>query len=80
MVAVSASHAADPAGDEGGTRADDLCAICFATAAIGSAIAASPPPLPSDFAVAAIEQCDEAQSVIGSSQRSAFWSRGPPLS
>jgi hypothetical protein len=64
-------HQADP---------DDFCPICMAGAALGTGIAASPPVLIVQFAEAAIERPFEAVVSVLQSHRTAFQSRGPPIS
>ena len=59
---------------------DDFCPICVATAALGTAMVASPPSLPVEFASATIEHSNALQVALIEPRRLAFYSRGPPLS
>jgi hypothetical protein len=61
-------------------KADDLCPICMAAAAIGTALAATPPALPVEFADAAIDHAIEHAVAVPPARRAAFQSRGPPIS
>jgi len=61
-------------------QADYLCPICTAAAAIGAALAPTPPALPVEFASAAIDQAVESTIAIPHAPRAAFQSRGPPIS
>lgn len=60
--------------------ADYLCPICMAAAAIGTALAPTPPALPVEFADAAIDHAIEQSAVVPQPPRAAFRSRGPPIS
>jgi hypothetical protein len=61
-------------------KADDLCPICMAAAAMGTALASTPPALPVEFADAAIDHAIEHAVAIPPTRRAAFQSRGPPIS
>jgi len=61
-------------------RADDLCPICLAAAALGTAFAPTPPALPVEFPAAAIDRAIEQAVVVAYRPHAAFQSRGPPLS
>jgi hypothetical protein len=61
-------------------QADYLCPICMAAAAMGTALAPTPPALPVEFADAAIDRAIEHVITIPHAPRAAFQSRGPPLS
>jgi len=61
-------------------RADDLCPICMAAAALGTAFAPTPSAVPVEFAAAAIDRAIEQAIVAAYRPHSAFQSRGPPLS
>jgi hypothetical protein len=61
-------------------RADDLCAICIAAAALGTAFAPTTPALPVEFAAAAIDRAIEQATVVAYTPHAAFQSRAPPLS
>ena len=67
-------------GHDGDGPADDLCPICMAAHAIGSAVAPTPPALPVRFADAAVVHVHPALIALGQPQRAAFQSRAPPLS
>jgi hypothetical protein len=62
------------------SKTDDLCPICMATAAIGTALAPTPPALPVEFAEVAIGPAIEHTVAIPPAPRAAFQSRGPPIS
>jgi hypothetical protein len=78
VVASSDSHQAPGHSDDG--KADDLCPICMAAAAIGTALAPTPPALAVEFADAAIDHAIEQPYAIPHAPRAAFQSRGPPIS
>ena len=59
---------------------DDICPICVARAALGTAMVATPPSLPVEFASATIEHSSALQFALIEPRRLAFYSRGPPLS
>ena len=59
---------------------DDLCPICMAGATLGTGIAASPPVLHVQFATVAIDHVTQSAPAVLQTQRSAFQSRGPPIS
>jgi len=61
-------------------RADYLCPICIATAAMGNALAAAPPTLPAVFADMSVERAIARTHAIPQPPRAAFQSRGPPIS
>jgi len=61
-------------------RADYLCPICIATAAMGNALAAAPPTLPAVFADISVERAIARTHAIPRPPRAAFQSRGPPIS
>jgi len=61
-------------------KADDLCPICMAAAAIGTALAPTPPALPVEFADTTIDRAIEQAVAILPAPRAAFQSRGPPIS
>ena len=61
-------------------RSADLCPICMAAAAMGTALAPTPPALPVEFADAAIDHAIEHTVETPHAPRAAFQSRGPPIS
>jgi hypothetical protein len=61
-------------------QADYLCPICIATAAIGNALASTPPALPTVFADTSVDRAIERSHLIPQPPRAAFQSRGPPVS
>ena len=61
-------------------RADDLCPICMAAAALGTAFAPTPPASPVEFAAAAIDRAIEQATGVAYRPHAAFQSRAPPLS
>ena len=77
VVASSDSRQTPDHSDDG--KADDLCRICMAVAAIGTALAPTPPALPFEFADAAIDHVIEHTVTIPPAPRAAFQSRGPPI-
>jgi hypothetical protein len=61
-------------------HADYLCPICLASAAVANALAPTPPVLPVQFVIGAIDQTIEPVVAIVEPRRAAFQSRGPPIS
>lgn len=59
---------------------DDLCPICMAAAAMGTALAATAPVLTVQFAAATLDHTAAQHVAPVEPRRSAFYSRGPPLS
>jgi hypothetical protein len=78
IAASSDSCQAPDHSDDG--KADDLCPICMAAAAIGTALAPTPPALAVEFAYATIDRAIEQPRSIPHAPRAAFQSRGPPIS
>jgi len=78
VVASSDSRQTPDHSDDG--KADDLCPICMAAAAIGTALAPTPPALPVEFAEALIYHAIEHAVAIPPAPRAAFQSRAPPIS
>lgn len=68
------------AGDHDRSRADDLCPICMAAGALGSALASLPPSLEVPIALGVESRDPAPQWTTRQSAHTAFWSRGPPLS
>jgi hypothetical protein len=61
-------------------HADYLCPICVAVAAMGNALASTPPALPVEFAVATSDRPIDQSLSAPRSPSAAFSSRGPPIS
>jgi hypothetical protein len=61
-------------------HADYLCPICMAATALASPLTSPPPALPVQFANAAIDRAIVPDRAIIEPPRSAFQSRGPPIS
>jgi hypothetical protein len=59
---------------------DYLCPICMANAAMGNAPAATPPALPVTLTEVSVDRAVEHEYAIPQPYRSAFQSRGPPIS
>lgn len=77
---VSAPDDGQKQGHPNDSRADYLCPICMAAAAMAAALAPAPPALPVEFAEAAIDPATEHTVAIPHAPRAAFQSRGPPIS
>jgi len=77
---VATSNDRDQAQNHPADRADYLCPICLAAAAIGTALAPTPPALPVEFADVAIDRAIEHLVLVPRAPRAAFQSRGPPVS
>jgi hypothetical protein len=60
--------------------ADYLCPICIATAAMGNAVAATPPALHVVFADVSVDRAIEHEHAIPEPPCAAFQCRGPPIS
>jgi hypothetical protein len=83
QVALAASSTPDNSDQTPNHPADGvdyLCPICIATAAMGNALAATPPALPVSFADVSIDRPIEHEYAIPQPPRAAFQSRGPPIS
>ena len=61
-------------------KVDYLCPICIAKAAMGNALAATPPALHAILAEASVDRAVEHESAIPQPPCAAFQSRGPPIS
>jgi Protein of unknown function (DUF2946) len=61
-------------------QADYLCPICMAAAAMGSALAPTPPALPVEFADITVDHAIEYVVAAPRAPPAAFQSRGPPIS
>ena len=60
-------------------RADVLCPICVASAAMAQALVSVPPALAVEFAIAAADRRIAPDAPLIQPPRAAFQSRGPPL-
>jgi hypothetical protein len=67
-------------GQDNDGHPDDLCPICMAAHAIGSAVAPTPPALPVRFAAATVVVERAAMPTRAELKRAAFQSRAPPNS
>jgi hypothetical protein len=67
-------------GHSGDDHPRDLCSICVAAAAIATGLAPTPPVVAVDFAAVPIDNAIAPLPVVAESRRSAFQSRGPPIS
>jgi hypothetical protein len=61
-------------------QADYLCPICMAAAAMGTALASTPPAVPVAVTISSIDHAIEQDFGIARPQRAAFRPRGPPIS
>jgi hypothetical protein len=61
-------------------RADYLCPICMAAAAVSHALTATPPGVPVEFAETVIDHAFEQTRDLFQPPRASFQSRGPPIS
>ena len=77
IAAVHGDRTQHPPADN---QADYLCPICMAAAAMGTALAPTPPALPVEFAEVAIDRATGHRIAIPHAPRAAFQSRGPPIS
>jgi hypothetical protein len=81
QIAVTApSDDGQTPGTHDGDPADVLCPICMAAGAIAHALSSAPPTLPLALAEAPIDLTIEPGLAVPQSPRSAFYSRGPPIS
>jgi hypothetical protein len=78
--AGSAIGPVQPAPDRDNDAADDLCAICVATAMAGTALVAAPPALPLPQAVEFHRLAVAAGRAETNPARRAFQPRAPPAS
>jgi hypothetical protein len=62
------------------SHADYLCPICMAATAMASALASTPPALPSEFNNITIDRRTEDVLALIEPSRAAFQPRGPPIS
>jgi hypothetical protein len=80
LVAAAPSSDRDQTQNHPADRADYLCPICLAAAAIGAALTSTAPALPVEFADVAVDHAIEYLIVVPPASRGAFQSRGPPVS
>jgi len=80
FAAPSTPDDGDRKGNHPADGVDYLCPICIAIAAIGNALAATPPALPATFADVSVDRAIEHEDPIRQPPRVAFQSRGPPIS
>jgi Protein of unknown function (DUF2946) len=80
LVAATTSGGSDQGRNHPTDRADYLCPICAAAAAMGSAVAPTPPALPVEFADVTIDHAIEHVVAAPRAPPAAFQSRGPPIS
>jgi hypothetical protein len=80
LVAATTSGGSDQGRNHPTDRADYLCPICMAAAAVAHALAATPPGVPVEFADTLIDRAIEQTGVLIEPRRAAFQSRGPPIS
>jgi hypothetical protein len=78
LIATAKSHDGQTQGHPG-DRADYLCPICTAAAAMASPLASSP-VLHVEFASVTVDRPIEAVLAIDREPTAAFQSRGPPIS
>jgi hypothetical protein len=74
------THHQDRNNDRHEGHPDDLCPICMAQAALGTALAAAAPVLLLDLAFATLDPVAGPEFEFPQRPRAAFQSRGPPLS
>jgi hypothetical protein len=80
VAAIAAVHGNQTQHHPADNQADYLCPICMAAAAMGTALAPTPPALPVAFAEAAIDRATEHTVAVPHAPRAAFQPRGPPIS
>jgi hypothetical protein len=80
IAAIAAPNSDQSQHHPADNQADYLCPICMAAAAMGTALAPTPPVLPVEFSTAAIDHAIEQDLGVLQPPRAAFQSRGPPLS
>ena len=80
QIATSAPADGNRGPNHPADQADYLCPICMAAAAMGTALAPTPPPLLVEFAEASIDRAVQHMAAVPHAPRAAFQSRGPPLS
>jgi hypothetical protein len=80
IAAIAAQRSDQSQHQPADNQADYLCPICMAAAAMGTALAATPPALPVEFSIAVIDHAIEQDFGIVQPPRAAFRSRGPPIS
>jgi hypothetical protein len=80
IAAIASSDDGQAPGTHDGDPTDLLCPICMAAGAIGHALASAPPALPLVVAEAPIDLTIKHDFGLPQRTRSAFYSRGPPIS
>jgi hypothetical protein len=80
IVSVAAPDDTPKPGHPHDGQADVLCPICAASTAMAHALASAPPALTVEFVAAATDRMVAFDVAIIEPQRTAFQSRGPPLS
>jgi hypothetical protein len=80
LAAPSTPDSGDRTPNHPADRIDHLCPICIATGAMGKALAATPPALPTIFADVSVDRAVEHENAIPQPRCAAFQSRGPPTS
>jgi hypothetical protein len=80
VAAGAAAGSGNSQNDPADHHADYLCPICMAAAAVGTALAPTPPALPVEFAEAAIDHLIDHICSPPRPTHTAFLSRGPPIS
>jgi hypothetical protein len=80
IATIAPSDDGQAPGTHDGDQLDLLCPICMAASAIGHALSSAPPALPLALAEARIDQTIEHGFGLPQRLRSAFYSRGPPIS
>jgi Protein of unknown function (DUF2946) len=80
VTAIQTPHVNQSQQQPANPEADYLCPICIAASALGNAMVATPPALPTQFAEAAIERTISSNAVVVLGSPAAFQSRAPPIS
>jgi hypothetical protein len=80
VATIAAVHGDQTQHHPADNQADYLCPICMAAAAMGTALAPTPPALPVEFADAAVDHTIKHILAVPRAPRAAFQSRGPPIS
>jgi hypothetical protein len=80
IASIAPSDDGQGPGHHDSDPADLLCPICMAASAIAHALSSAPPALPLALAETRIDQTIEHVFSLLQRPRSAFYSRGPPIS
>lgn len=80
VAALASSHQGPAQGHSGDGQADCLCSICVAAGAIANGLASAPPAVPLQLTETAVERTIAPVHIVVLLPRTAFQSRGPPLS